>query len=154
MGIVFCSPEYIICHDLSESRDLFFIQGGDCVVNVRDVNFVPAQAVRMLTEGMVFGEIACVYDCKRTAEVVTRNYVVLARITNQRFKANIASAIPELVTFMKKHIYKYNYPFKTFLRDIFNRIPEMRFLNENKHVFNHILYKLERRNLDANQTLI
>jgi CRP-like cAMP-binding protein len=55
---------------------------------------------------------------------------------------------------MKKHIYKYNYPFKTFLRDIFNRIPEMRFLNENKHVFNHILYKLERRNLDANQTLI
>jgi hypothetical protein len=42
MGIIFCSPEYIICHDLSESRDLFFIQAGDCVVNVRDINFVPA----------------------------------------------------------------------------------------------------------------
>ena len=40
-----------------DAYEMFFIQTGDCIVNIRDHNLRQATAVRLLTEGSIFGEI-------------------------------------------------------------------------------------------------
>ena len=97
MSTQFSTPEYSVCHEGETGEELFFIQTGDCIVNIRDHNLREATAVRLLTEGDFFGEIAVVYeDAKRTAEIVCRNYVTMAVISRQHFKVHVAPDLPEL----------------------------------------------------------
>ena len=60
---------------------LYFIIDGEVVVNMRDENNRLQQAVKLLVEGAHFGEIGILYNCKRTAEIVTRDYNTMGYIT-------------------------------------------------------------------------
>lgn len=51
---------------------------GDCAVNIRDVTNEELVAVRLLVEGDHFGEIGVMFECKRTATIVSRNYNTMA----------------------------------------------------------------------------
>ena len=48
---------------------MFFIQSGDCAVNVVDDRRQEIIGHRLLVEGNYFGEIGLIYNCNRTATV-------------------------------------------------------------------------------------
>lgn len=122
MGTQFSTPEYIILTYEQPGNEMFYIMNGDCMVNIRDHNMLEHSAVRLLTEGQHFGEIALLYEgAKRTTEIVSRNYVTLATIRKRDLLNTLASELPEYILQLKNHVYKYNYPLKTFLRNIFKR---------------------------------
>jgi len=54
---------------------------GDCAVNVIDENRENHIAYKLLVEGDHFGEIGVVYDCCRTATIVSRNYNTMANLS-------------------------------------------------------------------------
>ena len=64
---------------------MFFISSGDCAVNIEDQNKEEHIAHRFLVEGDHFGEIGMIFDCRRTATVVSRNYNTMATISKAQF---------------------------------------------------------------------
>ena len=57
---------------------MYFIAMGDVAVNIRDTNREELVAVKLLVEGDHFGEIGVLYECRRTATIVSRNYNTMA----------------------------------------------------------------------------
>ena len=55
--------------------------------------------VRVLVEGNQFGEIGVIYNCGRTATVITRNYNTLARLQKPFYREMIGE-YPEYETKM------------------------------------------------------
>ena len=54
---------------------------GDCAVNIQDENKEIIVAYKLLVEGDHFGEIGTIYQCRRTATIVSRNYNTMANIS-------------------------------------------------------------------------
>ena len=99
---------------------------------------------RLLVSGDHFGAIASVYDCKRTATVMSRNYNIMANINRQRFM-DLCNDIPGYKNLMLRHIYKYHDPMKIFLKDSICKIPYFNKAVMNKHLFHRILYSFEHK---------
>ena len=59
---------------------MYFIQEGDCIINIKDEKGNEYISEKILIEGDHFGEVAMIYQCKRTASVVSRNYNTMARL--------------------------------------------------------------------------
>ena len=68
-----------------EDNALYYVGKGDCKVNVRD-NSGKEQFVRRLDEGDHFGEVSIIYNCQRTATVISMNYNTFAVMTQQLYK--------------------------------------------------------------------
>lgn len=64
---------------------MYFIQNGDLVVNIVDNHGKEHIAYQLLMEGDYVGEIACLFDCRRTCSVVSRNYTTLGRLKLSSF---------------------------------------------------------------------
>jgi hypothetical protein len=98
MGAQFSTPEFKLIREGDPCDSMYFLQHGDCVVSVRDHNLKQASAIRLLTEGSLFGEIGLIYEgARRSAEIVCRNYVTLASISKNAFNVQIAPEMPDLV---------------------------------------------------------
>ena len=78
LSTVFSTPEESIFHQDDNSDGIYYIAIGDCAVNIRNQQREELIAVRLLVEGDHFGEIGTIYDCKRTATIVSRNYNTMA----------------------------------------------------------------------------
>ena len=63
-----------------DSTEMYYIIQGDCIVMMVD-EYKKEHIVRVLVEGNQFGEIGMVYNCARTATVITRNYNTLAKLS-------------------------------------------------------------------------
>jgi len=81
LSTVLSQPENVIIKQDDEPDNMYFISTGDCAVNVRDQSREELVAVRLLVEGDHFGEIGVVYECRRTATVISRNYNTMASLT-------------------------------------------------------------------------
>lgn len=110
------SPEHVILKQDSKGDGIFFVSTGDCVVDVRNYDGKEHQAIRLIIEGEHFGEISTIYDCLVTATVISRNYNIMARLTQDRFK-EFAIEHPEYKDSLKKRISKYKDPKLNFLRN-------------------------------------
>jgi CRP-like cAMP-binding protein len=78
----YSTPEVVIFYQGDDSSDgMYFISGGDCAVNVIDEIRKIHIAYKLLVEGDHFGEVGVVYDCCRTATIVSRNYNTMANLT-------------------------------------------------------------------------
>ena len=80
LGIMFCNPEEEVIKINDEPSAIYFIQQGDCVVNITDHNKKELIAWKLLVQGDHFGEISIIYHCKTTCQVLSRNYNTLARL--------------------------------------------------------------------------
>ena len=38
MGTQFCTPEYVIMREGAHGNEMYYVQNGDCFVNIRDHN--------------------------------------------------------------------------------------------------------------------
>ena len=63
----------------------YFIAQGECRVEIKDSKGVSKSNTEILKKGNYFGEIALIYDCKRSASVVTTNYCTFAKISKEKF---------------------------------------------------------------------
>lgn len=104
MGTVFAGPEEVIIKQGDSSEAMYFITTGDCTVDMIDEKRVTHVAIKLLVEGMHFGEIGCYFKCKRTASVFSRNYNSMAMLSYAQFR-DILAEYPEFEEYLKRFIY-------------------------------------------------
>lgn len=134
MQIQFEEPEARIIkqNDSREDNDfMFFIERGTCIVQINDKDKMrnKSKKVRTLYPGDYFGEIAFLYESKRSTSVTSTNYTTLGKIP----KAEI-DALFELYPFFKDQLVqrtiRYDDDLKIFLEsalktiDYLNGVPD------------------------------
>lgn len=110
--------EFVFKQDQEDSTTMYFIARGDCLVNIREHDRKEKVAVRVLCEGHHFGEISLLYNCPRTASIQSRNYNTLAGLRKDMFRV-IDQEFPEFKERLVRHLFKYNYRKKEFLKQAF-----------------------------------
>ena len=63
---------------------LYFLAKGECQVGVRDHMYYQ-QTVRQIDQGDFFGEVALLFQCPRSATIVSSNYCTMACISDTAF---------------------------------------------------------------------
>ena len=86
----------------SEDSELFYIGKGFCHVKVRDSKGAEVQ-IRRLNEGEHFGEIQIIYNCARTASVISMNYNTFATMNWHGYKRLIQD-FPEYEVCLRRHV--------------------------------------------------
>jgi CRP-like cAMP-binding protein len=74
--------------------NFFFVITGDCIVNFTDYNMNEHVAVKLLTEGLHFGEIGMLYKTARTATIIARSYNMVGYVTRRVF-LDTCSVLPD-----------------------------------------------------------
>ena len=125
LSTLFSTPEEVILTQGDDASDgMYFISMGDCAVNVidehREIHI--AYKNKILVEGDHFGEIGVIYNCLRTATIVSRNYNTLANLNKERFD-DLMNLLPQYLDLLKRHAYKYQEPLKLFVKKIISKIP-------------------------------
>lgn len=101
-----------------------------------------------------FGEIAMIYNCRRSATVTAFNYLTCAQITRQNYN-ELLQTYPVLNALIKKHVVEYDDPVKLFLEMSLNQIDFFKGLSREvkaEWIYNmtlkqyeagHLLYQLD-----------
>ncbi len=92
---------------------MYFVAKGEDEISVMDQRGKSHQSRKILRPGDYFGEIAMVYETKRTATITSRKYGTLAKLTKPKYKELIIE-YPEIINSLKEGIYKYNDKLKNF----------------------------------------
>ena len=78
-------PEDQICRQGEIGVSLFFLAKGECEVWVKDEH-KKERWVRHIKKGTLFGEVALLKHCRRTATVKSRNYCTCAALELKKFR--------------------------------------------------------------------
>ena len=122
---------------------MYLIAKGECIVNIRDENNRMIKNHKILTQSDYFGEISMLYGCKRTATITSRKYSTLAKLTQKTYK-EITTEFPEMVSALKKGIYKYNDRMKRFMKTSLKKIDFFSDLSDNE--IHDVMYNMELKN--------
>ena len=143
-------PEDVIIKQEDESTDTYFLARGDAIVSIKD-RMGNDVFSRKLGPGSHFGEIALIYNCKRTATVKSGNYSTFAKLTQEKFR-ELSQYIPELNSVIKKYIITYDDPVKRNIIQMFKRIE---FLAEGipQSLITQLLYTTPSRQFDKGQLI-
>eukprot|EP00356_Strombidium_inclinatum_P000085 CAMPEP_0170510876 /NCGR_PEP_ID=MMETSP0208-20121228/66001_1 /TAXON_ID=197538 /ORGANISM="Strombidium inclinatum, Strain S3" /LENGTH=106 /DNA_ID=CAMNT_0010794369 /DNA_START=223 /DNA_END=543 /DNA_ORIENTATION=- len=90
LGVAFTVPEEVVVKQFDEAKSIYFLVTGDCTVNLIEHTMTQREVIRLLTEGDHFGEIGVVFNCKRTASVISRNYNTMARLSKEHYRELIS----------------------------------------------------------------
>jgi len=99
---------------------MYFIQRGDCIVNLTFDNKEHI-AHRLLIEGNHFGEIGILFNCARTCSVISRNFVTLSRLEYDHFR-EVCNKYPKYKKYLIKRIYQYDDPKITFYKKLIKQV--------------------------------
>lgn len=142
-------PEDEIITQGEEPSGLFFIAKGECLVSVRDQNS-NSQPVGTILPGYLFGEIALLFNSKRTASVKTANYATLAKLSKELFK-DMCRNFLEVRDKLKERLKNYNDKLKLFLKFSMRQIPFMKNLSDK--CIEEITYNLKQEYYEANDII-
>ena len=134
-------PEDTILIQGEEGDKLYFIAKGECKVFVRDQKGI-TENVNTVVPGDLFGEVALICNCKRTATVKTKNYSTLACITKSVF-IDMGQQFPEVHGLLKKRMRTYQDKLKSFLHHILRSIDYIKDLEEDsiEEISYHLKYE-------------
>lgn len=104
-----------------EKDAVFFLVKGACTVSVRDYRNGKAKFVRTLGSSALFGEVALLFNCKRTATVNSINYSIVAKLQRSKFEF-ICTEFPELIEKLKREFNNYNDPWRYFMKTILKSV--------------------------------
>lgn len=144
LGTSFSTPEQMIVAQFDKSEEMYFISSGDCAVNIIDHNNQEYVGHKLLVLGAHFGEIGLIYNCNRTASVQSRNYNTMATLDRQNFM-DLMNEMPDMLKFLKRHIYNYTDPLKTFTKELMIKLPYFGASYMHKHVFHKIIYSFQNK---------
>ncbi|CAI2375579.1 unnamed protein product [Moneuplotes crassus] len=142
-------PEDPIITQGEVAENIFFIGRGECEVSVTNHNSI-TDVVKKVKPGDVFGEVALLCGCRRTASVKTTNYSTLAKIDKPTFK-DMCVQFPDLKDKMKENLKKYQDKLKLFLKVILRAIPFFQDLSEES--IEEITYHLKQKSFDSNEVI-
>lgn len=97
------NPEEYIFRQGDNSTDIYFIAKGSAAVSITDTQKLAYENFRNLYPGDHFGEISAIYNCARTASVISSNYCTFARLPRENF-SRLVKELPELETELKSYI--------------------------------------------------
>lgn len=78
-------------------------------------------ADKLLTEGFFFGEVGVLYNCKRTATVISRNYNTIATLTSEDLD-DISQDYPMFEANLYVKTFKYRDTYKQMIRNAIQKI--------------------------------
>ena len=134
-------PEDEIITQGEDGENLYIISKGEWVVLVRDHNSV-TEYTNVLGPGDVFGEIALLLNCKRTATVKTNNYTTIAWVNKTTFQ-DICQQYVELRYKFREKLKTYNDKMKIFFVSSLKSVP---FLNDlSNDIIDEISYHLKQK---------
>ena len=90
-----------------------------------------------MVAGDHFGEITLIYQCKRTATVISRNYNSLARLTYSHWR-EIVSETPNYLEYLKCWVYSYQDERKMNVLKMLAEIPVFKGLKS--RILNALIY--------------
>lgn len=108
-------PEELIVNQGDEGDNIYFIGQGGCHVMIRNRNNITTR-VRTLVPGDLFGEVAILNGCRRTATVKANNYSTIAHLDKDTF-ITIFMKFPEALQKLKDGRKEYQDEWKIFLKD-------------------------------------
>ena len=88
-------PEDSICKQGDVGTQLYFLAKGNCAVWVRD-ELKKDRHVKYLKKGQLFGEVALIKKCRRTATIKSLNYCTCAALNVEQF-AELKASFPDAV---------------------------------------------------------
>ena len=92
--------------DDDDDQAIYFLKGsGSCRVKVRDHMGRSRLQPNKIQNGDHFGEFSLIFDCPRSATVISEHYNTFARLGAQQYKAVIAE-YPEWEEFLKQNAIK------------------------------------------------
>lgn len=106
-------PEDLILKQGDEPEVLYFLSKGEVEVLVKDEK-QEEMHVKILLPGALFGEVALIANCKRTATIKSLNYCTCASLTATYFK-EMCRLYPEAFSKLKEKMRQYNDKWKEFL---------------------------------------
>jgi hypothetical protein len=126
MKIKFEEPEARIIKQndsLQENNFLFFIERGGCIVQINDKDKMrnKSKKVRGLYPGDYFGEIAFLYNSRRSTSVTSTNYTTLGRIAENDVK-HLFETYPFLKQELIQRTIRYDDDLKIFLESALKTI--------------------------------
>lgn len=123
---------------------MYFVAKGRCTVFVKDKldSGDQKKQIRILYEGEHFGEISCIYNCKRTATVISNNYCTLAKLSKENFQ-ELQTYFDSLSSHFKRYIATYNDDVRFFMEKEMNKVEYFRSLSVITK--QEILYSMERQ---------
>mmetsp|Transcript_112257 Transcript_112257/g.155000 ORF Transcript_112257/g.155000 Transcript_112257/m.155000 type:complete len:255 (+) Transcript_112257:1203-1967(+) len=136
--------EVVVQEQLEENPFMYFVAKGRCTVFVKDKldSGDQKKQIRILYEGEHFGEISCIYNCKRTATVISNNYCTLAKLSKDNFM-ELQTYFDSLSSHFKRYIATYNDDVRFFMEKEMNKIEYFRQLSVLTK--QEILYSMERQ---------
>jgi hypothetical protein len=126
MTISFHEPESRIIKqndDRKENNFMFFIERGECQVQINDKDKLrnKSKKVRTLYPGDYFGEIAFLYDSKRSTSVTSTNYTTLALLSEAEV-FNLFEIYPFFKNELVQRTIRYDDDLKIFLESALKTI--------------------------------
>ena len=87
---------------------VYFIAKGSCDVTLLD-HMKNDRVIRTIEQGELFGEVALIFSCQRTATVKSENYSTLAFLTQKDF-VELWDYSPEIFFLIREKALSYNDP--------------------------------------------
>ena len=95
-------PEDHICKQGDIGTKLYFLAKGECAVWVRD-ELKKDRQIGLLKRGQLFGEVALIKKCRRTATVKSLNYCTCASLDAEQF-AELKECFPDAVSKLAMYV--------------------------------------------------
>ena len=122
-------PEAQIVSEGDAGDTLYFLSKGECEVLIKDER-KRDQLARYLVTGSIFGEIALIYRCKRTATVRTKNYCSTTCISRYEF-FTLGQSFSDFFQKMKSNVRKlYIDKNKSFLYTLIKQVDYLKDLTD------------------------
>ena len=142
-------PEYSVVTQGENGEMMFIISKGQCEVTVTDhkgvINKWPD-----LKDGDIFGEVALLLNCNRTATVRTKNYSLIASLRRNDFDT-IWRQFYGFYTKLKQKIKNYNDPYKIFLKELLRSVDYLSNLSDDS--IEEISYYLEQLDYEKDKII-
>lgn len=146
----FSNPEDVIVKQGTIANSMYIISRGQCFVNIIQPNQKEIYNFKFLNQGDHFGIVSLIYKCPRTASIISREYNILSRLTKRNFN-ELMSTFPELIIYMKNHIFSYTDVYKNFMTNIFARITYLTNLTTDQ--FHQLIYLFKRQKYEKGKII-
>ena len=142
-------PEEHIVSQGEEGDKIYFIAKGGCNVYIRNRYNIKVK-VRVLDPGDLFGEVALLNGCRRTATVTANNYSTIAYLDKENFE-RVFNKDQDALKTLKEGRAKYQDEWKLFVKE------NLRFVDYIKHcsdkTVEHITYYLKEEVIEAGSVI-
>lgn len=106
--------------------------------------------IKMIEPGTLFGEIALIHNCVRTATVQTLNYTMCSALQRTHF-GDLMKKFPQIIKRMKTEYVTFEDPWKKFVIKLIRKVNYLKSLN--LAVENYLLYSMKTQHYEPGQLI-